>query len=78
MKKCLTCNNMVPDGRVLSKCDGCLALYYYGRALDQIVETIDEEYPNFTRVSFARIRKMATSAIQAVPRRKEEQDEAQG
>ena len=74
MKKCLTCSNMIPDGRVISKCDGCLALYYYGHALDRIVEVIDNGEPDKRISVVERVRAIAVNAIQSVPRHKEKQD----
>lgn len=67
MNKCLRCSNEVPEGRVVTMCDGCLALAVYGRALDRIVELIDEGQD-----APARFRAIAMRAINAVPRRSDE------
>lgn len=64
MKDCLKCDNKIPDGRVVSMCDGCLALRVYGRALDRIVELTNRGvyHPDRTR-------RIAERALKAVPRR---------
>lgn len=64
MKQCLTCSNQVPDGRVVAKCDGCLALFYYGNALDQIVDLLQES----GRPKLGLMHEIAQKAIRSVPR----------
>lgn len=63
MKDCLKCDNKIPEGRVVSLCDGCLALRVYGNALDRIIELVDKgrAHPN-------RVRNIAVRALRSVPR----------
>lgn len=70
MNKCIRCSNEVPEGRVVTMCDGCLALAVYGRALDRIVELVDAGQSAPARI--ARIRAIAMRALKSVPRRSDE------
>ena len=45
-RECLRCGRSIPDGRVVARCDDCLALYYYHNALDALVNLLD---PNTAR-----------------------------
>lgn len=40
MKKCGECDNMHPEGRVVNRCNNCLDLYRFYRALTDIVEVV--------------------------------------
>ena len=71
MKQCLTCSNQVPDGRVIAKCDGCLALIYYGDALDNIINLLQWETGD-TDLKFRdramKVQEIAQDALKTVPR----------
>lgn len=63
MNQCKTCANQVPVGRVIVMCDGCLALYYYRNALDQIIDLLQDD----GRLKLGLMQEIARKAIQAVP-----------
>lgn len=69
MRDCLHCNNKVDEGRVLSICNGCLALHYYGDALDVVMDLAEEGIAEgrVTEARLYRIRAVARNAIKAVP-----------
>lgn len=69
MKDCLTCNNKVPEGRVVSKCNGCLAMHRYGNALDEILDLVDGSSGLSNYVVRSRVQRIAINAVKAVPDR---------
>ena len=72
MKQCLTCSNQVPDGRVVAKCDGCLALIYYGNALDEIIDLLQNSTERSENADRYEALDIARKAIKAVPRKLEQ------
>ncbi len=74
LKQCGKCSNLVPARRVVNRCDGCLALFYYGNALDEIMRLVDGSYDLSDYVVRSRVRKVTLEAIKTVPRKRGEEE----
>jgi hypothetical protein len=74
MKNCGLCENRVPEGRVVAKCDGCLALFYYGNALDEIVDLLKNSTERSENADRYQALDIARAAIKAVQRIGEKKD----
>jgi len=68
MKNCGRCKNQVPEGRVVSRCDGCLALFYYGNALDRNINLLENSTERSENADRWEAVDIAQAAVKAVPR----------